>query len=360
MACFPRCALALTLLLGATGAAQQAVDPPAEPAPGDATYTLHVYANRMQSATLVLNAHLENMRGITADKVTVSLDSGPRFHPTLVRPEGDDPLHLAVLIDASDTDHSFVDAVAAALPRVTGSALHPGDRISLYAMDCVLVRSLDQTPASPDAMRIGLQKVLSYPSLHAPKGHHCGSSLHLWDQMSRVLYRMDDTPGRRVLLVVSQGFDTGSVTVFPKLSIYAGMLSVSVFDLRHDSMTGMNFMQPIVAGRANLVQGREDPMSIITSSNGGVIFSARSWEAQSTLETFVRLLRTRYIVEFPAPDNGEGGFHGLEVQVPKAFEVLPAGVSWNGIDTAVKNDPSTVQAPASPAVLGTRRPLMPR
>ncbi|SEG55165.1 hypothetical protein SAMN05421819_3475 [Bryocella elongata] len=350
-------ALAVLLLCAGHADAQQAT--PSGGTEGQ-PYTLHVYANRMQSATLILNGRSENIHGVTPDKVTVSLDSGPRFHPTAVRPEGDDPLQIAALLDAGDSDRLFLEAVVAALPNLAGSALRPTDKISLYAMDCTLISSLNQTAASADAMRIGLQKVLNAPTLHGPGGHHCGSSVHLWDRIGRVLCRMAETPGRRVPLVVSPGLDSGSSTALSKLSLYAAMLSVAIFNLRHDDITGSGIRQPVVVGPVTSLQNREDAMSILTSSSGGLIFSTLSWLAPSTLEEFVHLLRTRYIVEFPAPDRSKEGLHDLQIRVPKAYAVLPVGVSWNDLDSAVKNDPSTVQAPPSPAVLGTRRPLIPK
>jgi len=55
--------------------------PPAPPSesPG---YTLHVYVNLVQIPTLVPNQSFSPIPPIDLDEFNISLDSGPRFHPT--------------------------------------------------------------------------------------------------------------------------------------------------------------------------------------------------------------------------------------------------------------------------------------
>src|ERR1700733_1296118 len=63
------------------------------------TYTLHVYTDLLQVPTIVLTPLHSNYRALTKESFTLSLDGGPRFHPTNVRLEGDDPITIAVLLD---------------------------------------------------------------------------------------------------------------------------------------------------------------------------------------------------------------------------------------------------------------------
>lgn len=337
-------------------AAAQDAPAPVSPPPG---YTLHVYANRLQTATLILDRNQENLPGMTPDKVSISLDGGPRFHPTTVRPEGNDPVHLGVLFDASGDDLSLQEAVAAALPKLAATRLNPADHVSLFAVDCKLIGSLNQVSPTPEIMSKGLGVLFQHDTLHNPKGRHCGSTLHLWDEIAIVASRMGETPGRRVLLIVSQGEDHGSNATPEQVALFLGRHNISVFCLQNSTLLTpgeLNFtISRTLAGRteANL-------LSFLSSSNGGLLFSAASRDAATNLERIIHLLRTRYIVEFPPPDQGDGGFHGLEVFAVKSHTVLPSGVGWTALDPATKADPNTIRNAESPAVVGTRRPSRPR
>jgi hypothetical protein len=345
------------LLLTATQAlAQQPESDPAQDSPPAQPYTLHVYEHRMQVAALMLNPAGENVQGVTPDKVSISIDDGPRFHPAGLRVEGDDPLHLAVLIDDSDTDSELLKNFEAELPHFAATALHPEDHISLYAVDCHLIGSLNQAPATPDTVTRGLAAALTFPTLHHPNGHHCASTVALWDALASVIARMDGTSGRRVLLIVSRGVDGGSTATPDKLSELAGTRSVAIFNIRSSTaaisdsqMRGL--LSAPVPGTSSAAA-----LSKVASSNGGITFNIQPREIKPTLEHFARLLRTRYIVEFATPDSAEGGSHALAIQVPKTSGVFSTGVSWIPIDPSVKADPNTVPSAASSTVVGKKHP----
>lgn len=350
------CALLALLLIAAQALTQQPEpdQPPPQP------YTLHVYQHHMQVAALMLGQDAENLKGVTPDKVSISIDDGPRFHPIALRVEGDDPLHLAVLIDASDTDPALLKSFESELPRLAANALHPADHISLYAVDCSLIASLNQAPATPEIIAKGLAAALSFPTLHHANGHHCSSTVALWDAMATVLGRMEGTSGRRVLLVVSAGIDGASKATPEGLTKLAGTQSIAVFSIRSSTAAVSDLRLRGVLSAPLPGMASTAALSRTAASNGGLTFSIQPRELKSTLEHFARLLRTRYIVEFATPDNAQDGSHGLAIQVPKTSIVLSTGVSWLPIDASVKADPSTVPTAASSTVLGKKRPPQPK
>jgi hypothetical protein len=73
------------------------------PTPRDAPIpTLHVYANLIQVPILVLDSQRRPLKKrISANRFSVSIDSGPWFRATHVRQEGDDPISLSILLDVS-------------------------------------------------------------------------------------------------------------------------------------------------------------------------------------------------------------------------------------------------------------------
>jgi hypothetical protein len=65
----------------------------------------------------------------------LSLDSGPRFRPTYVRREGDDPISLAILIDASKPDNELLPSLIKAIAALPPDFLHP--RIASRSMPLI-------------------------------------------------------------------------------------------------------------------------------------------------------------------------------------------------------------------------------
>ena len=109
-------AIGLMLLLSVQAAETKALTKaqtkalnPATPTPQhDSTPTLRVYTNLMQVPVLVLTHDYQRMKPIDPSGFRLSLDAGPRFHSSYVRREGDDPISLAILIDASNPDNELL------------------------------------------------------------------------------------------------------------------------------------------------------------------------------------------------------------------------------------------------------------
>ena len=78
---------------------------------------------------------------------------------------------------------------------------------------------------------------------------------------------------------------------------------------------------------------------------------------QNHLVQFTKLLRGRYIVEFPRPFNATGG-HNLAVSIEKSNDFIrPAGISVPIEDPAILADPTTVPSdPSLTPVEGKERP----
>ena len=201
--------LALVVLLNLWPVALSAQEEPANPVP----YTLHVYTNLLQVPTLVLTQRHTAERPIPIDRFKITLDSGHPFHPTAMHIEGDDPISLAVLLDASGKQAELLKTFSNDFAALAPTYLHPADHISIYALDCSLVRTLDDIPADPSAIRAGITAALQDPTLHAGgKEPTCNHTIVLRDAMVQIMNSMDDAPGRRVLLAVTDGHD-GKSTV---------------------------------------------------------------------------------------------------------------------------------------------------
>jgi hypothetical protein len=161
-------------------------------------------------------------------------------------------------------------------------------------------------------------------------------------------------PGRRVILAVTDGIDKGSVHPWNEVRTFAQAKGVTVFGLRY-------VPRPRDVGHPVIVRwSSEDPFLSLCELTGGTILIANQRSLDATLKLFTKIVRERYLVEFPRPGNSTAGQHALEVRIENAHGdfIRPAGIGVPLPDARVMSDPSTV--PSDPSLApteGTRRIL---
>jgi hypothetical protein len=327
-------------------AAQDAPKPQDEP-----IHTLHVYANVIQIPTLVLGPNREPLKApIAENRFSVSIDSGPWYRATHVRQEGDDPISLSILLDVSGNSSDLMAKMNTAISALAPDALHAKDHVSIYSLDCSLVQSLNDVPADSERLKVAVNEALQswmQPELK------CEQSIHLWDALAHVVTDLSKLPGRRVMLVVSDGYDKGSGHTWNEVSHLAQATGVAVF-----GVTYIPFAQE--RGNSSTVSwNSEDPWHSLCELSGGVVLLSPPSALDFTLQRFVTLVRERYIVEFPRPANSTPGIHVQQVRIARSRDIIrPAGVSVHIPDPAVLADPTTVPSDLSHTpVVGTRKPM---
>jgi hypothetical protein len=233
-------------------------------------------------------------------------------------------------------------------------SLKAADHVSVYAIDCKLIRSANDVPADSARLKRSVDAVLQPWRTHGRQRwvKACKEPANLWDSLAVVTEALAEHPGRRVMLVVTDGVDRGSGTspvAMRKLAVSAG---VAIFGLVEFSALPQSFRP---SSAENIFNG-------LCELSGGMVLTADQKGLAEGLKGFIRLVRGRYIVEFPHPLDTAGGEHGLDITIEKtdAF-IRPAGISIPLDDPAILNDPNTVpQNPGDAPQLGKRKVLMPR
>jgi hypothetical protein len=329
------------------------------PAKDEPIHTLHVYTNLVQVPTLVLGPNRDRLKRVIPEKkFSVSIDSGPWFPATHVRPEGEDAISLSILLDVSGHGEDLMPKMADAIAGLAPTMLHAKDHVSMYALDCSLIRSMNDVPASAEVLKTGVNAVLqSWMLRKQDKVKNCKQSIHLWDALAYVIAELYQLPGRRVVLVVSDGEDQGSLHKWSEVREFAQTTGTAVF--------GMTYV-PIYAADARsrfILRTTEDPFLGVCELSGGMILTTPTYALPKMLGQFVTTVRERYIVEFPRPSNSTPGAHGMEIRIagePVDF-IRSAGVSMPIPDPKVLADPTTVSAgPSRAPEQGTRREMKPQ
>ncbi len=325
-------------------------------------YTLHVYEDLIQIPSLVMDRLHGPLEGLEAKDFTLRLDNGPPFHPQHVRTQGDDAVSFAVFLDdrvSSDTgllEHP--ERIAAGLPR---DLFRAGDRMTVYALDCNLVRTANQVAATPAALEDAIDGALSLPALHggpAAARRSCTKRVELWDALGAIGQQLRSAPGRRVLLAITDGVDAGSRNTWAHLRRYLNDYSIAVFGLRPVPVTVPDLMSGVPRGRWRRPH-QEDGFNYLCTGSGGFMLEGIPGDLSSLVQREVEMMRNRYILEFSRPSNESIGMHQMDVSVPARHAlVYTTGIAVPVADVKRKVDPNTVpNDPTQAPVIGNRKVL---
>ena len=336
-------------------------------------HTLHVYMDLIQIPVLVLDSEMELMKPIDTSRFRISLDAGPVFHPRTVRPEGDDPISLAILLNAN-AEPALMPQISEAISSLAPGSLHPADHISVYGLDCSLTRSLLNVPANPVLLKEAVDRALAkWTERHQTRhARPCSQKLQLWDAMGYLVKQLREVPGRRVMLVVSDGSDHGSIATWSDIRTFTQEAGVAVFGYSTPNVRNSPYRigPAITDGHAYRSSGLlprfrpdntpEDPFNLICQLSGGIVLAADERFVPKDLTRFIALVRSRYIVEFARARNDTPGQHSILVTIDKnsIAYIRPAGVIITMRDAAIDADPSTIPRDATDAPeLGKRKPV---
>ena len=319
--------------------------PPSVSGPEAPIHTLRVFMDLIQVPVLVLDSELDRIKPIDPSKFLVSLDAGPGFRPRRVRQQGDDPISLAILLDAQG-EPEVMPKITAALATLAPGTLHADDRVTIYGLDCTLTRTLHNAEPNPETLQTALDtSIAGWTERHKLKQPTppCASRTNLWDAMNTAVKDLSAVPGRRILLVVSNGEDHGSVARSDEVRSLAQFFGVAVFGYSGPSNAaianrlGTSNPSNGRPGRGGIVQPSVmldtkpaiGPFDSICQSSGGMLITVQNSSMPRQIVRFASILRERYILEFTRPRNETPGQHSIEVTVsghPTAF-IRPAGVS---------------------------------
>lgn len=264
--------------------------------------------------------------GITVEQVKVKTGGGQSFAPLAMRLENEDPLSLAILIDASRDSFHDLDKLGDEFASFIGSVLLPSDRITMYAADCAMTRSMLNAPPEAAALRKGVADALGAPTLHNGKTHStCGKTVTLWDDVAVAISGLSHAPGRRVLLMISSGTDGASKYDWLTVQQYAFDQGVAIFAMRDQrqaqaddftrqslSVTNGNAgfhstISPTPAAR------NANSLELLCANSGGLTLMSAPEFRKDGLADILFLVRKRYILTIPKAAYQPGMSHSAKV-----------------------------------------------
>jgi len=245
--------------------------------------------------------------------------------------EKDLPLTVALVADVSGSQAAFVrshrEAVEAFLKQVIG----PRDRAMIVevAKQAWLISDLT---GSPDTLSAAVKEIgtpegkespiLGDPCRNASFPHSCGGTA-LWHGLYYTAKALKPVNGRKAIVVLSDGMDTGSDISLTNLIEMAQSAGAVVYSIKYANP--MRF----ISLSATIAQAVSRGLERLSRETGGLAFPN---PGRKTAEIFAQIesdLRNMYVLGFNPPEDArDGQFHKLEVKVAAKDLVVRARAGY--------------------------------
>jgi VWFA-related protein len=255
-------------------------------------------------------------------------DNGQQREIRNVWQESDLPLTIALVADISGSQLGFVkshrDAVGQFLKQVIG----PRDRAMIVevAQQSWLLSDLTGSSADLDAavQKIGSPEgkrshLLGPPCRNLRVPHSCGGTA-LWHGLYQTAMALKRVTGRKAIVVLSDGMDTGSDVSMTDLIEAAQSAEAVVYSVKYASPARFASIVATVA------QALSHGLERLDRETGGLTFPN---PGRKTSEVFSRIesdLRDMYVLGLTPPDGArDGKFHKIEVKTVRSDTVVGFG-----------------------------------
>lgn len=223
------------------------------------------------------------------------LDNGQPRRIESLAGANDQPLHVILLIDYSESMLKELPVVKAAAKQFARSLLRPQDRLAVVGFN---QRAFWMTGYTNDWNLVA----------HAVDQVKPIGETHLYDSLIEMLYELQKTPGRHALVVLTDGVDQGSSFKLDHLVHYARYAGVPIYPIVKN--TNLSRWMKLGVGR---LQARR--LANIAEDTGATYFIIQhERELPGVYAKLAAELRQQYQVVFYSDGNAPEQWHTLKVE----------------------------------------------
>ncbi len=230
---------------------------------------------------------------LRADQLTL-LDNGQRRNVENLVAASDQPLHVILLIDYSESMLEELPVVKAAAKQFARTLLRPQDRLALAGFN---ERTFWLTDYTNDWNRVAQAVDVVKPI----------GETHLYDSVIEMLYQIQKIPGRAALVVLTDGVDQGSRFKLDHLVHYARYAGVPVYPV----VKNKSLSRWMKFGVGRVQARRLDRIAEDTGATYFIIQSER--ELEKVYTRIAQELRQQYQIVFYSEANVPDQWRSLQV-----------------------------------------------
>ncbi len=239
--------------------------------------------------------------------------------------ESDLPLTVALVADVSGSQAGYIRSHREVIAQFLKQVIGPRDRAMVVevAQKAWLISALTGSSGdlSEAVERVGTPEGKRSPVLgpvcrNQTFPHGCGGTA-LWHGLYYTAKELRTVPGRKAIVVLSDGLDTGSDVPLSDVIEMAQSAGTVVYSIKYASP--MRFFS--ISGA--IAQAVSHGLERISRETGGLVFPN---PGRRTSEVFSKIeadLRNMYVLGFTAPAGArDGQFHKLDVSVARPDVVV--------------------------------------
>jgi Ca-activated chloride channel family protein len=252
------------------------------------------------------------VKGLSKQDFTLKED-GKRQEITHFAREVDSPLMVALLLDVSGSVMRVLGAEKAAGRRFLGEVIRRGDQAMLVGFAQLIAVWQDLTPSVPD-LQASLENAGPFPigpeqELEArPRG-----GTLLYDAIALVAdKKLRRLPGRKVMVVITDGLDNGSIAHLDKALKAAQEADAVIYGIHYEEENTF----------ANTGAGLSAMEHLAGPTGGQAFHVGPKMPLESVFNAITEEMRNQYALGYRPPDpNKDGRFHKLEVKAKSGLKV---------------------------------------
>jgi Ca-activated chloride channel family protein len=203
------------------------------------------------------------------------LDKGTKARIIEVGRADEQPISVALLLDASASMTYELDNVGQAATQFVRNLIRPQDRCAVFAIRTVPKREQPLTSDKPT-----IEKALR--SLE-PSGQTA-----IYDGIRTALRELEGLSDRRAIVILSDGADTSSVSSYDDVLQQAKVAGIPVYFIAFNDTTDFS--------------DERDRLRFLATETGGFLVSATSKDLQSRYRDIERELREQYAIRYQVTD----------------------------------------------------------
>jgi Ca-activated chloride channel homolog len=232
--------------------------------------------------------------------------------------ESDLPLTVAFVADVSGSQAGFIKSHREAVGQFFQQVMNAGDRamvVEVARQSWLLSDLTGSAEALNDAVeQIGTREgkqspMLGPPCRNAGFPHTCGGTA-LWHGVYYAAQQLKPVAGRKAIIILSDGMDTGSDISLTNVIEMAQSAGVVVYTIKYANP--MRF----ISLAATIAQAVSRGLERLSRESGGVSFPNPGRKISDVFSQIESDLRNLYVLGFTPPNDArDGKFHKLEVTI---------------------------------------------
>ncbi|MBK5260937.1 MAG: VWA domain-containing protein [Thermoanaerobaculia bacterium] len=242
-----------------------------------------VHVESVQVRTVPLFVSVVDRNGTTLDNIDRSLftilDNGAATKIVEFGKAFDQPISIALLLDASASMTYSLKPAAAAASEFVKRTLKKGDRCAVFAVQDV--------PRRKQTLTDDLQQVTNALATLTPAG-----STSLYDAIESAVRELRDEKVRRAIVVLTDGGDTGSVATFDEAERAASQAGIPIYFIAYNT------------GGDTLPRDMER-LKYLSAQTGGFVAAAGQQDLRDRYHAIERDLRAQFAILYQVTDYGK-------------------------------------------------------